>query len=354
MSRTFKDLRSKNTSDPRDKVYGVYGLLNTEGLPPVNYNRTVRDVYTDITVASIKREHSLRVLCEASLPRLIPNLPSWVPDWTNTSFFQPLRCLHISPRLPVYDFGTYKLSVSGLFVDKMADIAISTSVSTANYRRGWNARTGLDSPAERHAAVIELVRTLQTWIKFGVNTDKDRNGQVSLCMFHDTMLKKLSPYRALLDTLTEETLQTWMHILTAESGELQVLHQHVQTRSGYDPVMKDYVRLFGCSSNTEEWPEELIRRLVVRVHSVQVSTFQHDVSLNTYQRTLFTTCDRYLGVGPRWIQPTDSIAMFAGETVPFVVREAGEHYSLVGPAYIYDMMKEERWDEAKAQMITLV
>ena len=46
--------------------------------------------------------------------------------------------------------------------------------------------------------------------------------------------------------------------------------------------------------------------------------------------------------------------MFAGVTVTFIVREAGEYYSLVVPAYIHGMMKEEKWDDAKVQMITLV
>jgi hypothetical protein len=97
-----------------------------------------------------------------------------------------------------------------------------------------------------------------------------------------------------------------------------------------------------------------MRRLTVRVYSGKVSRLQHDVSLSTYQRALFTTHGGHIGVGPRWIQSTDSIVIFAGETVPFVVREAGEYWTLVGPAYVHGVMKEEKWDDAKVQMITLI
>jgi hypothetical protein len=114
--------------------------------------------------------------------------------------------------------------------------------------------------------------------------------------------------RSPTSTAEIEVFQAWINILTADSSELQVLHPGVKTRTGYRPVMEDYARLFGCSSKPEEWPERLIRRLVVRVYNASISRLQHDVSLNTYQRTLFRTQDGSLGFGPRWIQLPTSLS----------------------------------------------
>jgi hypothetical protein len=134
MTETPKDVRSKKATDPRDKVYGVYGLLENQGLPTVDYDRAVRDVYTDITIASIKGKDSLRVLHGACLPRLVYGLPSWVSDWSNASLYQPLDFSHRTPRSPTCKFDGYKLSVARIFIEKVGDIAHSTSISTANYR----------------------------------------------------------------------------------------------------------------------------------------------------------------------------------------------------------------------------
>jgi hypothetical protein len=71
-------VRSKNATDPRDKVYGVYGLLIEKTLPQVDYHRSIRDVYTDITMVGLQRMRSLRILYLVCLPRLVPDLPSWV------------------------------------------------------------------------------------------------------------------------------------------------------------------------------------------------------------------------------------------------------------------------------------
>jgi hypothetical protein len=345
-------VRSKNATDPRDKVYGVYGLLSEKELPLVDYHRSVQDVFTDITIVGFQRKQSLRILRQVCLPRLIQELPSWVPDYSNTSFYLQFDSFCAPSRRSKYQLDGYKLSVSGLFVDRICDIAPSTSVSTSNFRRGWNARVGLDSSVERHAAVIELVRTIQAWIKVVTAGGDGQKTQYSRSAFFHTLLRIVSAQHNGLPPM-KETLQTWIHILTADPSELQLLHQEIQTRASYNPIVQDYMRLFGCSPNLEEWVEELIRRLVIRVYSVDVSRLQHDISLITYQRALFTAHGGHIGVGPRWIQPNDSIVVFAGESVPFIVRGTGEHWSLIGPAYIYGMMNEEEWDDAKVQMITL-
>lgn len=84
ISDILRMVRSKFSSNPKDKVYGLYGIFNKleiKDLPQVDYNRPVHTTFTQITTTAIEVEHSLDVLYSVCLPRLIENLPSWVPDW---------------------------------------------------------------------------------------------------------------------------------------------------------------------------------------------------------------------------------------------------------------------------------
>jgi hypothetical protein len=46
--------------------------------------------------------------------------------------------------------------------------------------------------------------------------------------------------------------------------------------------------------------------------------------------------------------------LIGGKSIPYIVRELNENYTLVGPAYVPGLMKDKKWDDAKSEMITLV
>ncbi|KAF4630750.1 hypothetical protein G7Y89_g7382 [Cudoniella acicularis] len=76
--------RQAQATDPRDKVYGLWGLLTeaSGATPRPDYNLSVREVYTNVASAFIRYSGNLDVL---SVPRKFDStlsLPSWVPDWT--------------------------------------------------------------------------------------------------------------------------------------------------------------------------------------------------------------------------------------------------------------------------------
>ncbi|CAK1362829.1 unnamed protein product [Cercospora beticola] len=74
----FLSYRPLRATDPRDKVYGMLGLLpGSLDLSP-DYTKPVSEVYTDLTVELIKATQDLEILhvaCSGSA-----DLPSWVPD----------------------------------------------------------------------------------------------------------------------------------------------------------------------------------------------------------------------------------------------------------------------------------
>lgn len=92
--------RTKLASDPKDRVYGILGILpeNVRERLKVDYQLPVKQIYIDI-VDILLRSGKMDVLCESiHFPPLISNanLPSWVPDWSYDPMMQSLASLPLS------------------------------------------------------------------------------------------------------------------------------------------------------------------------------------------------------------------------------------------------------------------
>ncbi|KAH7087892.1 heterokaryon incompatibility protein-domain-containing protein, partial [Paraphoma chrysanthemicola] len=74
-------------TDPRDKIYGLLGMMNEGPTLRPDYTLSVSEVYTAATKAMIVQTKDLTVLSfllDGDLDRL-PDLPSWVLDFQNLS-----------------------------------------------------------------------------------------------------------------------------------------------------------------------------------------------------------------------------------------------------------------------------
>ncbi|KAF1955475.1 hypothetical protein CC80DRAFT_85546 [Byssothecium circinans] len=357
ISKPLKLLRAKLSSDAKDKVYGLYGIyaqMRLAQLPSVDYNKSVQSLYRDMTCFAIQRDESLDILYETDLPQVIDKLPSWVPDWSNANY----RCsiLHLGycaakRSEPRYSIDGSRLSVPGLVIDEIASFASSTSICTPNFRRGYKAR---QDPKEHLSAIIELIRTLQNWAGEcsangqGIGEFLDMMNQFHVLWNFPT--RKINP--------TRECQREWTAILLANGPNtkagLQDIHGIVQNKPEFAVIRDDYVRLCGCSADVEKWPEELRIRAYLKAYNPAVARFQHDVALYTYHRTLFTTNNGYIGIGPRWMKAGDLVALISGMTLPFVIRRNGENYTLVGPAYIEGIMSGHLWEDEKLKTMVFV
>ncbi|KAH7405911.1 heterokaryon incompatibility protein-domain-containing protein [Phaeosphaeria sp. MPI-PUGE-AT-0046c] len=366
VSAILRMVRPKSSSKPEDKVYGLYGVFNhlqIRQLPQVDYNRPVHTIFTQITIAAIEVENSLNVLYSTCLPQLVTGLPSWVPDWSNAAYHRPISLFGLyadrqSTLTPPYEIQENRLTVKGNIIDEIHEVAESTSIAMASFRRGYNARLDKHETENRRTGVLELVKTLQAWIRLSRKVQKYPTDTTPLKAFYRVILQNSAVPSNLDPNLLDDALDEWMQIITANSDQssdtLQTLHDTVRQVPEYKATVVDYARVFEKGPNASSWPTELQIRLFLRLSSPRVAAAQHDIFLNTYHKTFLITRDGYMGTCPRWARAGDLVALIAGLKTAFIVRKEGKHYQLVGPAYVHGVMHGERWSTQDKQDITLV
>ncbi|KAH7067448.1 heterokaryon incompatibility protein-domain-containing protein [Paraphoma chrysanthemicola] len=76
-------IRNCLCGDPRDQVYAVLGLAKHEREDLViDYSISVQELYTGLAMYWLSRD-KFEFLDVIGLPKSVPHLPSWVPDWTS-------------------------------------------------------------------------------------------------------------------------------------------------------------------------------------------------------------------------------------------------------------------------------
>lgn len=176
LTRFLEQTRPRKSSDPRDKIYGLLGLIRDSANPTdlrPDYSRSSVDLYTDVAMRIIRHENSLSVLANherkvsaataalaaASSSSWPAGLPTWVPNWTapeesgndNNSNEQSSPDYQKSMRITQFRAGLfepweaevadgYALGVRGIEVDRIAAVD-----STPLRRADTNLAARLDS-----------------------------------------------------------------------------------------------------------------------------------------------------------------------------------------------------------------
>ncbi|KAI1422657.1 heterokaryon incompatibility protein-domain-containing protein [Xylaria sp. FL1777] len=80
--------RTKLAAEPRDKVFGVLGILpeSVQCHFPPDYNASLREVYTNVVDLLLHTTRRVDIICDAiyfPVYTRTVKLPTWVPDWSH-------------------------------------------------------------------------------------------------------------------------------------------------------------------------------------------------------------------------------------------------------------------------------
>ncbi|CAN9214434.1 unnamed protein product [Alternaria alternata] len=284
--------RSHQASEPRDKVFALYGILQRlqAHLEAPNYLRPIEDIYLEASAAAIYEDQSLRVFegltGVSSLKSPSLKLPSWSPDWSDDQHITKVaewtdhNASGSSEAQPT--IRGRELLARGLFIDLVyrEHVAFETTSSLLK------ANTLAES----------LVGPLRDPSNLPVEQYLDLLETLFLSIWRDEDLR----------IPTDNAHWTWVNNDAKKRAK-----QTVCNLIGY--------------RNDGEFTAGFIKRSVI-LHAGLCHSLD--------RKKLFRTQKGRLGIASRNIQIGDSIVLLEGCNLPMVVRPEGDKWKLVAPAYI--------------------
>ena len=252
MSMLLDLSRSKGCAEPRDKVYGLLGLtaplFNASVI--TNYSFPVEKVYKDTILAHASITKRLELLKHCVAAKRNIDGPSWVPDWSVTTFAAPIMSEQLATGLSRAHFSHVEPDI--LRVVGLRCTAVRTVSATASME------------------IDEALSVVPKWLNDTPNSVSYVNGQkmieafaLTLCM---NRTRERHPTNHFLNT--SEFVDLLQRIVSLDEG------------SNEDPVHS----------------EREVGNMIQKIRG----------------RAFFTTTDGHIGIGPNGIKSgeTESVVTY--------------------------------------------
>lgn len=308
--------RRKLSSDPRDKLYGLLGVLHPEIRKEFrpDYDLSVKEVYSDIVDYLLTTTGRLDVICESiHFPPHISsaNLPSFVPDWSHipqvTSLGRKYGFQASGAMKAVCQFQDDRLNrleISAIYLDtvNVKGMAVGTLCNVGDYLMAflhWRALL-----LENIANVPDDARQI---------VQEDFTTTLSLGQIPPTHAKQTQ----------------WLAACYNVFGNL------IRERLPYLSLDQSLGRYLDLRVDVK--PDE--RRQFLQKHFGE----------RMMGRSFFITHDNYLGMSTGFMLPGDKVVVPLGCSTPILLRQEGTRgeYRYVGDAYVNGYMDGKAIDQWK-------
>ena len=294
---------SIQSTDPRDRVYGLLGLLTDDERQKISVDYSPETTCEEVLFVAAKSligQHGPNVLSACQQTARSTGLPSWVPDWTSK----------IRPTMgSVSSSLKHKYSASGttnwesITIDCMYDEPV---LSLRGVKVDHVVETASEFKAQPNTQTF--MKDCRTW----------------LLEIEELLLQ----YPCSSDEDAETVRQNLWRLPIADISQ----GKRARTEDRFEESWKIVT---GVTSPPPE-------RLQDSEQWVQDESWSYRRSWNAYFRRPFISNDGKPGLGPAHMKSGDVICVFIGGETPFIIR--GENhgaYRLIGEAYIYGLMEGE-------------
>jgi hypothetical protein len=283
--------RELRTSDPRDFVYSFWGLANDiNGIWSPDYSKTPVEVFVDIVRHSILTYKSLDIICHHWAPWQ-SRLPSWIPQ-----FF------------PAWD----RVARRGMGVRVAKAFAGMAGKTT------YNASASLPVDADvlselKDSGIIYILRS------------KAHNIACITC------LESLDVWEYYEYTETEWPRGNQIHTKVPEEHFLRLI---IGGRTPANEVP------------SEQYLTTEIRKITCKLTTCNWLAFHNEANvLRTLEcmshRHLALTSNGLISLVPLETKTDDLVYILPGCSVPVIPRQSGEHFKVIGEAYVQGIMEGE-------------
>jgi hypothetical protein len=326
------ETRFKLCTNPRDKVFALHSLfkqLDAE-FPDPDYTKSVKQVFCEATEAVFKQDRQLWFLYHVSSPSRLPELPSWVPDWSdswqaqdmfdNTQVFKNYHASRFfRKQYPpnISEDGT-QLVLKGMIMDRIS------TCSQALPRRKISSSTSSSDTSSTESQDLAEIRVFQEWIQFAGSLTSYHTGETPEEAFHNA-ITQWSPIPGCLPPRDHEFPGTSQEEFKA--WRAAVMDGNPEDAKAASTLQDNRVRVFN----------EAILKLQAG-------------------NAFFLTKRGDMGLADGTIKEGDLVAMICYMEMPLILRPDGDSYRLIAHAYLHGMMSGEETmpDEYEVEDITLV
>jgi hypothetical protein len=325
-------------TDPRDHIYALLGMASdTEELSILaDYTKPCADSYTVVAAALLQSQQKLQILSQCRTPKVQKDLPSWVPDWSQSApvmihnprygLFSAGRCTAAQKLYALFTAGQnslkQKLRVEGKIL--LVRGAIVGSVKKLGW--SWNAVN-----IEELKDHPQLVRT-------------------GLGIISEFVSTNCTAYKTLKD---QEDALWRTPIVDTECGLFGPNGRY--NRRATNQMQNAFREFHNSSLKSNLATEQCKYRYIATMLGYLLG------------RRYFSLSTGHLGLGPLDVRTGDLVCTMVDGDVPFVIRQTGgegsewfqerseTQYQLVGECYIHGIMDGEFWQsKPKVEELILV
>jgi hypothetical protein len=361
----LEDFRSFLATDPRDKVFALFSLTNTNldelGFVP-DYRSSPKDVYIQAAKFILQSCNSLGLLsCPRGSTEFSKILPSWVPDWSDSSkqpssiFAHEEQGIPVSPfsaagisalSSPIFGPGTcltlsgHRMDVlktlSGILPDTSYDFSVQQDKVDAVSPMGHGSRDAVRYLYSVLGNVSAQRDTLAAWDEMALGI-KFKNAEATYAPAEET--REVAYMRILTLDFVPEGLEF----------TLKTFRQWREER--WDAT-------FLRNAGIDRWPalhKGLSMTGLFLTYTNKPQPFQ-GMFAGAMLRRLCWTERGYLGLVPSEARLGDEVWLLKGCRVPLVLRRVGdgEDRELVGDSYIHGVMYGEAFEEERCEKVSMV
>lgn len=351
---TLVEFRVFATTDRRDKVYALLGLISRPlaGIEP-DYTIPANEVYTQAAKAILNSTKDLTLLESLHMFERFrdPGLPSWVPQWDGEANQENpgekvpshIRAVthssrqQFDPKIPPLNAsksyyvtrlefpGPNILALDGYFWDNITAIGeplnFPTKIHEDMSQEAWKGSAGnlVAFFITAFQGLGHVNDAMSSWHSLAINKRPYPSGQDRKEAFIRTV------YGPLAD-------------LAASTANFDLAFEtHVP-----GGVVGGVSTLLGAVS-------KISKTTITGLLSMRKTTTEKsfDCLPNCYDKRLAITSLDYMALIPKTATVGDKIALMPGADKPFLLRSDGERFKVIGNCYVQGIMHGEAWDPRK-------
>jgi len=355
-------LRSQQASCFHDKIYATFGIAKIS-LPPnisnpdilqVDYGQTPDDLYISFTSELFRNLPTLSTLSSSEGlgmgERKRKGLPSWCPDYSQGTLATLVQ------RREQIQYGIPGFAASFPLTDELVPCRVDGTILHVTGKKIGDigeisqVMTHMFSIHRMRADITGIAKLLDACLK--MDPLYDLTGQDRLEVLWRILIQNIDfAYEGKCEYPADHTkfshlfgayitLYTSAVLTELEGGarddylkRLEYWEESFRSSAGF-PSVSTIVEFATSTSVVDGW---ITHPLFDKCNTFCIRAFPCSNG-----RRLFITSQKWLGLGPEFLEPRDELWLLKHAAVPFILRPYGEfQYQLVGEAYVHGIMHGE-------------